>query len=491
MNVYFYSSFSKKTNSTKQPATTGSSFVVKDCKLKQDCSEHNPSFILSSNEYGYTYVYVPTWTKFYFVIDVISLANGLVEYQCSEDVLATFRANVMSTSSGILYSSYGYDVMVPDPRIKTKNHRQIDSTAASTGVVTQSFGYVVTVFNCLGNVSNSGGVTFSYLLNDAGMQRLRMWLSATGVSAAIASYMHGSLIDAFASCIRIPYFNECLNLNVTARTQMVIGDRYSYDNDGILFTAGELYSFNSLPTITKNYSLVTNLRYADFRAYEPYTYGVLYLPAIGTVPISKNEFMGGNIKIAVYIDVLTGDIKYVVRNGSDVLISTCNSNIAAQCPIGHITGNGSGIVSGLGATIGGIGALAATIATEGAAAVVAGAAFATIAGITNTVLSANQHSTSVSGGYSNNLASYAPYISYYEVSVDTQDPNDAAYLSLYGRPYIGNALLSTLIPTTPPYPTFVQTIDAHVNPSVSGSPVPNLREQTELNNTLNSGIYLE
>ena len=352
MNVYFYSSFSKKTNSTKQPAITGSSFVVKDCKLKQDCSEHTPSFILSSNEYGYTYVYVPTWKKFYFVTDVVSLANGLVEYQCSEDVLATYRANVMSTSSGILYSSYGYDTMIPDPRIKVKNHRQIDHTIQYTPVVSQTYGYIITVFSTLGGGAYipAGGVTSAYLVSQSGIGKVKTWLSLSGMRTAITNFVKGKISDAIVTCIRVPYFNEVASQTYALSVNhMVIGDRDSDSDDGITFASGELYNLiGSNPKINKSYTINTNLRYTDFRAYEPYTTAVIYLPGIGTVPISKNEFMGNAIGLSVFIDVLTGDIKYFMVSGSSgAMIATYTCNVSSSCPLGSITTNGSGVLSGI------------------------------------------------------------------------------------------------------------------------------------------------
>ena len=46
MTVNFYKTFSKRKNSTKQPAASDA-FDAIDCKLKEDCSIENPSFIIS------------------------------------------------------------------------------------------------------------------------------------------------------------------------------------------------------------------------------------------------------------------------------------------------------------------------------------------------------------------------------------------------------------------------------------------------------------
>lgn len=46
MTVNFYKTFSKRKNSTKQPAAADTYDAI-DCKLKEDCSIENPSFIIS------------------------------------------------------------------------------------------------------------------------------------------------------------------------------------------------------------------------------------------------------------------------------------------------------------------------------------------------------------------------------------------------------------------------------------------------------------
>ena len=49
MTVNFYKTFSKRKNSTKQPAVSDT-FDAIDCKLKEDCSIENPSFIISQRK---------------------------------------------------------------------------------------------------------------------------------------------------------------------------------------------------------------------------------------------------------------------------------------------------------------------------------------------------------------------------------------------------------------------------------------------------------
>ena len=495
MNVYFYSTFNKRDNSTLRPNIIDTSqFDTHDCKLKQECSEHDPVLLLSSAVFNYVYAYIPDWHKYYYVVDVVSKANNLVEYHLSEDLLGTYRANIYATKARIMYSSTNYDTDIVDSRIKVKTSRSGNYSSNMANVVSGNGGYILNVFNTAGNIASSG-ICVSYLLSEFGMDKLRGWLGNTGVAAAIASYMNGSLMDAILSCIWVPYFSELTSISpgVTARNQAVIGNRYSYDQDGILFSSGQLYSLDDHPILTGSIQIGTGLGYTDFRRYEPYTTGAIYLPGVGTVGLSLAEWRGSDIYVTYHIDAITGDLKYFLQNNVGTTIVECNCNIAAQVGVGQVVTNGSGMMMGVGQAAAGAVGLVAGAATGGSGALIAGAALATVAGIANTVLSANQHTASVSGGNSNRLAMVNPSIRYYEVYSDTEDPNDASYIGLQGRPYNGVATIGSLVPT-PANPIYVQCIDARVSPSATDGGAnmrPNLREQQEINTFLNSGFYYE
>lgn len=495
MNVYFYKTFGKRNNSTKRPSITDTTaYTIHDCKLKENCSEHNPIFILSSDEFNYLYAYVPAWHKFYFTTDVVSMANGLLQYTMAEDQLASFKMNIATTYARIMYSSAGYDTDIIDSRIQIKNHRTGNFAANFNDVFSGTSGYIVSVFNTAGNMASSGPCV-SYLLSESGMNKFRGWLGLTGVSDAISGYMNGGLTDAILSCVWIPYWKEVRDSDaVVSRTQMVVGDRYSYDDDHVSFSGDELYSLVSRPVISKTIGITTGLRYSDFRQYEPYTTSAIYLPGIGTVSLSRNEWGDSDITVNVHIDAVTGDLKYQLVNDVGTVIADYNCNVAAQCGVGQVINNGGGILSGIGSAAAGAATLAAGAVSGGSAAVIVGGALATVAGIANTVMSTNQHSASVSGGNSSRLASVNRKIRYYENSVDTEDPDDPNYIALQGRPYNGVGLLSLVAGALSS--CYFQCIDARVSPSTYDSTFktttrPTLREQEEINAFLNSGFYYE
>ena len=507
MNVYFYKTFGKRNNSTKRPSIdttqTPLPFDILDCKLKQNTSEHDPVFILSTNEFGYGYAYAVDWHKFYYTVDVISLANGLVEYRMTEDLLASYKYNIGATQSRIMYSSRFYDASIIDSRVQVKNQFTASRSVGSSAVVSGTYGYLVTVFNTAGNLKSSG-MSVTYLLSENGMDKLRGWLGLSGVAAAISQYMNGTLLEAIVDCIWIPYYNEILySGNVTARSQMIIGDRYSFDDDGVSFSIldKECCTLDTHLVIHTTSVVSTGLRYNDYRRYEPYTKSAIFLPGVGTLSLCAGEWRGSKINVNVYLECITGDMKYILMDDSNNIIMECNTNIAAKCALGQMVQNGSGVMSGIGQAAAGAAALAVGAVSGGSGTIIAGAAFATIAGIANTVLAANQHSASVSGGNANRLAAFNTMIIYYEISVDTENPNNVNYIALQGRPYNGVSVIAALTdpddPDDPPVvPIYVKTIDARVDPEeldadLSVTQRPTMREQNEINDILNNGFYYE
>lgn len=95
---------------------------------------------------------------------------------------------------------------------------------------------------------------------------------------------------------------------------------------------------NSYPVISQYVevdcgSITVNEYWGAYLDYEPYTKAEIYLPYIGTHPISIDDIMGKTITIKYHVDVLSGSCTAYVKCGRSVLysfIGQCSSSI----PIG-------------------------------------------------------------------------------------------------------------------------------------------------------------
>ena len=90
MIINYWTAFSKRKNSTKQP----SSGTQLDVKLKDDCSIINPVFESAQMPANVNFIYVPDWGRYYFVNNVIYTTKTIKNFICEVDCLATAKAGI-------------------------------------------------------------------------------------------------------------------------------------------------------------------------------------------------------------------------------------------------------------------------------------------------------------------------------------------------------------------------------------------------------------
>lgn len=123
--------------------------------------------------------------------------------------------------------------------------------------------------------------------------------------------------------------------------------------------------------------------------YDPYTKAEIYLPYIGTHPISVDDIMGKNVHVVYHVDVLSGACIAYVKCGDSVLysfIGQCSSSIP-------ITGNDwTNVINGVLSIAGAVGTM---VATGGLSAPIAAATIASTA--VNSMKPSVEKSGSLSG----------------------------------------------------------------------------------------------
>ena len=199
MTVTYWSNFSKRKNSTKQP-TSGTDVTV---RLKEDCSIINPVFESATMPATVNYIYVSEWGRYYFVTNVTYISNTTKSFSCEVDVLASFKTQIGSTVARIAFSSTGWNKDIIDNRMcvettKLKYEKKADLTS-----ITQSGCYVLTVFNQTSEVTAGLGV--SYVLDGNNMLKIKQWLGDDNVYSAISNYFQGKAIDSILGCIWVPF----------------------------------------------------------------------------------------------------------------------------------------------------------------------------------------------------------------------------------------------------------------------------------------------
>lgn len=478
MNVTFYS-FSKRRNSTKVPASTG---TVVTCKLKEPCSLKNPRLLLSGNLFTtYDYAYIGDFGRYYFVSDVVSVGNGLTEITLECDVLASHKTAIGSTVARIAFSSNGWNAEYIDNRINCSASRELYQGAVTTAdMIDDNYNgyYVLSVIN--DDAVNSFGFATCYALDYQAMADFRAIFAnlnfSQGVQDNIRDYLNGNVMNAVISCNWVPFKGSQAMPSGAVNTNQINILTETFSN----FTTGQIYRLPSDTTKEKTYSVAfPTYGYADFRRAEPYTTGQIFLPGIGCADLCMADWVGcQSITVDNVIDYATGDISYYLRNpNNSTIVQSFTTNAAADCPLGHVTRNMGGVLSSVGGAAGGIVTGIVGAVTENPMMMLSGAA-AAVAGAASTVLQYNKRAVSLKGGITGKSSTYFPgfFINMYKTI--TEDPTDGNYIAMKGRPVCVTHAISN-------HSGYVQCDGASV--SIAGDAF----ERDEINSFLNTGFFYE
>lgn len=130
MTVLFYKYNDKKNIINKRailqtltPLTVSSERVAGDQDLENVVLHVTTQQPLS----GYNYVYIQDWSRYYFILNIRWLADGVYNITCQEDYLNTWSVKAAAAGYGGIckYSGLG-DTNIPDPRITYKPNATIN-----------------------------------------------------------------------------------------------------------------------------------------------------------------------------------------------------------------------------------------------------------------------------------------------------------------------------------------------------------------------------
>lgn len=357
----------KRVNSTAVPDST--LWTNYDVYLKQDTSLERPVFLLQATAAtlaGYNYaVGAGLLYGFYWIVDIVSVAEGRCEVHCVRDVLADNKAAIMATSAFIEYGFNTFDA--GDSTYRVSDHRQTISetptqyTASvdpSAGKIGTGGRYVLQVVNggdpndAQHPISAGGGGVRTYLADDTAIRTLVNKVNTTlqtdvsnilnsGASpdqqlASLAgldlknSLLQDSAVGAIKSCHWVPVFGT------VAQTEWVwlggwdVGFQLPYlDNNYV---------------ITENTSITIPWPVNDWRRNNAQM--VLYLPFVGTVPVPIDQCVGvSSLSIRWSFEFFSGDMAYTVKAGNYTVYSG-TVNVAVPYAIGTSRVSTSGAISG-------------------------------------------------------------------------------------------------------------------------------------------------
>jgi len=449
MDLVLFKNFSKRNNSTKRPDMNTGRLV--EVSLKQDTSLESPVFLIEGVDIDVNYCY---WQGHYYFVNEIVLGNrNIYELHCSMDVLATFKDVILNTKCQIEYSSTG-DRTLPDNRIPVKTNPtfKINQTEAIFSNDTGKYYVSVTGQGSTGLFEVDTQTQLGRLVFD--ITDVVPEPAEKDVFTAIWTWgknmvTSGSLSGNIRSCFYMPYDA------VSGSAELIkVG----------LFESGCIGKPVTQIFQSSQYSVLIPWQFNDWRNTSPYTEVYLYIPYIGTLSFPSSNLKGVN-SLTIYrcINVSCGSVAYQVNAGSEVL-GCYSADIGVPIPIG------SSNIDPMSATGGLIGGASAVLSDMSKAGKVLAVTSATLSGIKTL----NTNAGGLGGGAGAGLDLHIKCFTICHGT--TVEPN--TFAEVWGYP-LG------IIDTIGNHSGYVQCSDASVSGSMHND------ERSEINNLLNSGIYIE
>lgn len=454
MKIKYWTSFSKRKNSTKRP----SSGTEIDVTLKVGTTIEEPTFILADSN-APSFSYVEAFGHYYFITDIKFTHNQTYEVACSQDVLATYKANIGATTALVARSASSFNKYLKDDMISTLTTYVAEDTSAYTFPFSEEGCFIL---SCVNNNTPGKGYVANYLLDASQFIQLAVWMSGGGNYGPdtfddVIAFMVTNVSDVLG-CIRgvkwlpVPY--DTVKAIGTAKT-VHLGkydtyiNAYRIDGDGLIHDGGSMTFSQILPD--------------DFRSAYPYSSVDVFIPYYGIVSLPAQYCVNG-VQYTYYVDVINGECYvrlYSMGSDTTKLLSSVSFNIGVETPIAQ-AGRSAG--AAIDAAMGAVGSLASGNPLM---------AMSQGVGIMSAFAQSGISSKGSQGGRA--MAHYNEIVAYATTQATTV-PEDLA--SVQGRPLMAVVQISTLS-------GYVQCIGASVSISGPGE------DRDEINSYLNSGFFYE
>ena len=444
MEIKVWKGFKKRRNSTKQPSSTDA--VTLQVRLKEPTSVENPTFIISGNDF--TINYIEAFGHYYFVENINSIRNGLCEYDCTMDLLASYKSDIGNLNTLIERSDTAFNKWITDPLIPVLPTSKVTLDMFSNFNFSTTGCYIVQVVS---DETNNGAVT-TFACNQSNMAALVAWLnSQDGSFVNWALLQFSSLMEWIVNCFWLPIgVDQIPGSNATIKWA-----GQSTGCSGKLISGGILtFSSSVTPTLPSDFR--RNL--ARISVFLPH-YGLV------DIPISKVR-NGSSVTLTANVDLHNGECMYKLTDTADnktEYIMTVTTSIASQVPIAQ---QNAGIAQGLAGNAAGAIGSALSFNIPGAISSVENM-------ITENLLNPGVNVKGSFGGRSMRMEN-DPYM-FIQVS-DTGDITEP--VGTFGRPLRENRTISNLS-------GFVKCIDASISCDATGA------EKDAINGLLNSGFFYE
>lgn len=110
--------------------------------LKDSTSIINPVIRIQCNlssVTGCNYIYIPEFDRYYYVNDITSITNDIVEFSCHVDVLYTYSSQIRSNTAIVRRQENQWNLYLNDGTFRVYQDPKVVTKAFPSGFNTQEF----------------------------------------------------------------------------------------------------------------------------------------------------------------------------------------------------------------------------------------------------------------------------------------------------------------------------------------------------------------
>lgn len=358
MQVILYSDFKKKKNSTKLPNVASDNY---ECILKDNSSAYNATIILEfsscqTNIIHYSYAYIPSFYKYYYVDDIKWSNNRQWEISLVCDALATYRSEIINSRNFCLRSSatrspsinddmYPFSCQTKTERFAWQNPFQTIKNGTYMICGRQTGGVDADMVGSVSYVGfKSGGIKgmvdtisnqFTNLLNKP----------IENLTTNPLDFIEGSYFLPFT----IDELGGSIQSNYTLQGFQSHQNYYSFEGK-YTKTFSKWIEISDLPNHPQSEL------YGQYLNSSNGTTVIMYIPSFGVIPLNSDLLINKKgIYADLSLDLTNGNVRLNIfaktsETTKDVLLESINSNCSCNFSVTSHHLDLSGLVGGIGNT---------------------------------------------------------------------------------------------------------------------------------------------